>query len=59
MRNNLSIINVYKNNNIKSEVVTQLIYGETFKILKKKRNWIKIKNNTDNYKGYILKKKIS
>ncbi len=57
MRNNLSIINVYKNNNIKSEVVTQLIYGETFKILKKKRNWIKIKNNTDNYKGYILKKK--
>ena len=57
MRNNLSTINVYKNKNIKSEIVTQLIYGETFKILKKKRNWIKIKNNTDNYKGYILKKK--
>ena len=44
MRNNLSTINVYKNKNIKSEIVTQLIYGETFKILKKKRNWIKIKN---------------
>ena len=59
MRNNNSIINVYKKNNIKSEVVTQLLYGDTFKKLKESRSWLKIKNDSDNYKGYIKKKKIS
>ncbi len=53
MRNNLPILNVYKKKTIKSEVVTQLLYGDTFKKLKKTKSWIKIKNNSDNYKGYI------
>ena len=57
MRSNSSVINVYKKNNIKSEVVTQLLYGDTFKKLKKYGPWIKIKNNLDNYKGYIKNKK--
>ena len=54
MRSNLSVTNVYKKQNIKSEIVTQLLYGDTFKILKKTGKWIKIKNRTDNYKGYII-----
>ena len=53
MRTNKSLINVYKKNNIKSGVVTQLLYGDTFKILKKKGSWIKIKNDSDNYIGHI------
>jgi len=53
VRSNKPIINVYKKNNIKSEVVTQLLYGDTFKKIKKIGTWIKIKNDTDNYKGYI------
>ena len=53
MRNNISVINVYKKKSVKSEIVTQLLYGETFARLKKFRSWIKIKNDTDNYKGYI------
>ena len=53
MRSNSSVINVYKKNNIKSEVVTQLLYGDTFKKIKKIGKWIKIKNDSDNYKGYI------
>lgn len=57
MRNISSVINVYKKNNIKSEVVTQLLYGDTFKSLKKKGSWIKIKNEKDNYEGYIKKNK--
>ena len=56
MRNNLSFINVYKKANVKSEVVTQLLYGDTFKILKKKGSWFKIKNDLDFYKGFIKKK---
>ena len=59
MRSNFSIINVYKKKSIKSEIVTQLLYGDTFKKLKKIGSWIRIKNNIDNYKGYIKKKKIT
>ena len=57
MRNNLSILNVYKKKNIKSKVVTQLLYGDTFKKLNQSGAWIKIKNDLDNYQGYIKNKK--
>ena len=57
MRSNFSVVNVYKINNIKSEVVTQLLYGDTFKKIKKSGKWIKIKNDKDNYKGYIKNNK--
>ena len=57
MRNNSSIINVHKKNSSKSDVVTQLLYGDTFKKIKKTGIWIKIKNEIDNYKGYIKYKK--
>ena len=57
MRSSNAVINVYKKKNIKSEVVTQLLYGDTFKKLKKIGIWIKIKNDTDNYKGYIKNNK--
>jgi len=56
VRSNNSVINVHKKKNIKSEVVTQLLYGDTFKKLKKNGVWIKIKNDKDNYKGYIKNK---
>ena len=56
MRSNNFITNVYKKNNIKSEVVTQLLYGDTFKKIKKSGLWFKIKNDLDHYKGYIKKK---
>ena len=44
MRSNKPIINVYEKNNIKSEVVTQLLYGDTFKKIKVNGSWFKIKN---------------
>ena len=53
MRNNTSVINVYKKSNVRSEVVTQLLYGDAFKKIKKTGTWVKIKNDTDNYKGFI------
>ena len=33
-----------------------MIYGETFKVLNIKKNWIKIKTVNDNYIGFIKKK---
>ena len=56
MRSNLSVINVYNKKNTKSKLVTQLLYGESFKIIKKNGTWIKIKNDLDHYKGYVKKK---
>ena len=56
MRSNLSVISVYNKKNTKSKVVTQLLYGDAFKILKKNGSWVKIKNDLDNYKGFIKKK---
>jgi len=57
--NNFSVINLYKKPSVKSEVVTQMIYGESFSISKKSKKWLKIKIKEDNYKGYILNKKFS
>ena len=57
MRSNLSAINVYNKKNTKSKVITQLLYGDNFKKLGQYGSWIKIKNNSDNYKGYIKNKK--
>ena len=45
--------------NVKSEVVTQLLYGDIFKIVKKKGSWIKIQNKLDHYKGFVKKKKFA
>ncbi len=58
MRNNLPLVNIYKKKNTKSEVVSQLLYGDSFIKLQNYGSWIKIKNNLDNYKGYIKIKKI-
>ena len=59
MRSNLSVINVYNKKNTKSKLITQLLYGESFKIIKKNGIWIKIKNDLDGYKGFIIKKNFS
>ncbi len=54
----ISIVkNIYKKPSIKSGVESQILYGEKFKIIKKKKNWLKIKTENDNYKGYIKNNK--
>ena len=55
--NNYSIINLYKKTSSKSEIVTQMIYGESFKIINESFKWMRIKIAEDGYVGYIKKKK--
>ena len=55
-RNNSPILNVYKKNSIKSEITTQMIFGDTFLIKKKIGKWLKIKSKEDRYEGFIKKK---
>tara|TARA_B100000780_G_scaffold243906_1_gene187304 strand:- start:132 stop:872 length:741 start_codon:yes stop_codon:yes gene_type:complete len=57
--NNYPVVNLYKKASLKSEVVTQMIYGESFKIIKKYSKWMKIKIKEDGYTGYIIIKKIT
>ena len=52
-----SFSNIYKKPSKLSEVTSQIIYGEKFKILSKNKNWIKIKTLFDNYIGYIINPK--
>ena len=49
-------LNIYKKPSKKSEVVSQMIYGDSFSISKKTSLWLKIKTKEDNYSGYILNK---
>jgi gamma-D-glutamyl-L-lysine dipeptidyl-peptidase len=48
--------NIYKKASKNSEVTSQIIYGEKFKILSKNKKWVKIKTLFDNYIGYIENK---
>ena len=59
MISKLPVLNVYKKKTKKSKVVTQLLYGDAFKKLTQKGSWIKIKNDLDNYIGYIKSEKFS
>ena len=45
--------NIYKTTSRSSEVTSQILYGEKFKILSKNKDWIKIKTLFDYYIGYI------
>ncbi|MDB4846177.1 C40 family peptidase [Candidatus Pelagibacter sp.] len=60
MKNNFffksNFINIYKKPFKNSEVISQILYGEKFKILSKKKDWLKIKTRFDNYIGYIKSK---
>lgn len=48
-----SHLNLYKKPSYKSKIGSQILYGEKFKILLKKKNFFKIKSSYDNYVGYI------
>ena len=56
---NFSEINVYKKQSKNSEIVSQIIYGQNFEVLKKTKKWLKIRIQDDGYKGFIFNKKYS
>ena len=50
---NLSLVPLRFEASDKSELVSQLLYGDHFKILEKRKNWSKIRLGYDDYEGYI------
>ena len=60
MKNNFfnkSIGNINSQPFLNSEVTSQILYGEKFKILSKNKGWVKIKTKYDNYTGFIKNQK--
>jgi len=54
---NKSIGNINLRPFLNSEVTSQILYGEKFKILSKSKGWVKIKTKYDNYTGFIKSQK--
>ena len=52
-------MNLYEKPSYKSKISSQVIYGEKFKILSKKKGWLKIKTAFDKYVGYTKNIKYS
>ena len=50
---NISIVPLRKEKSQKSEMISQLLYGETFQILESSNDWSNIKMTFDDYKGWI------
>ena len=57
MINKYSSINIYEDKKKYSKLSSQILYGEKFSIIKKYRNWYKIKTDYDKYVGYIKRRK--
>ena len=58
MKNNFfrnPVGNIHLKPQTNSEVSSQILFGEKFKVLSRKKNWLKIKTNYDNYIGFIKK----
>ena len=50
---NLNIVPVRKEDNAKSEMISQLFFGETITIIKIINKWSFVKSNIDNYEGWV------
>ena len=53
-----SVVAVRSKNNSKSEMINQMFFGETFKVLENNLKWVKITSFLDNYDGWIEKNSI-
>lgn len=55
---NLSVVPCRKEASDRSEMVTQLLFGDHFEILEKDGSWLRIKMAYDDYEGWIDKKQL-
>ena len=57
MINKYSCINIYETRKKNSKLSSQILYGEKFSIIKKYKDFYKIKTDYDKYVGFIKKRK--
>ena len=56
---NLTLVPVRKEASDRSEMVTQLLFGDIIEILDKQKSWYKIKMLADDYTGWIDQKQVA
>ncbi|NNF31304.1 MAG: C40 family peptidase [Flavobacteriaceae bacterium] len=56
---NLSIVPLRAESSDQSELVSQILYGETFKVLERRKKWSKIRLQFDSYEGWIDNKQFT
>ena len=56
---NISIIPIRLEASDRTEMVSQILFGETYKVLELKAKWVKIRMSHDSYEGWICKKQFS
>lgn len=56
---NLSIVPLRAESSDRSELVSQILYGETFKILERRKKWSKIRLHFDSYEGWVDNKQFT
>ena len=54
---NFPLINVHERPKVDSKLSSQILYGETFRIVSKRDGWLKIKTKNDNYVGFVRNRK--
>ncbi len=54
----ISLVPLRTNNSEQSEMCSQLLYGEQVEILETHESWLKVRNLSDNYTGWVDKKMI-
>lgn len=55
----VSVAPIRAENNDQSEMITQILYGETADILQREANWVKVKMHYDGYEGWMDAKQLT
>ncbi len=55
---NLNVIPMRSDSGNNFEIINQILFGEHFKVLKKKSKWLKVKLFHDSYSGWILSNQV-
>ena len=50
---NLNLVPIRKKDNAKSEMISQLFFGETVQVISRCNNWSLVISNLDNYQGWV------
>ena len=56
---NIAVIPIRAEASHRSEMVSQLLFGEAYNIVDYQEEWVKIKSLFDNYEGYIDRRQIA
>jgi hypothetical protein len=55
---NLPLVPLRESDNEQSELFSQLLFGETVEIIETRERWLFVRNQTDNYKGWVDRKMV-